>query len=84
MARERQETRSAQIRAQLDHPVIDCDGHLSEFLPSFVDYLRRVGGSSFAERYLAKYKQVPVRPKTPEERRYRRQRRGYWWASPTR
>ena len=84
MARQRQETRSAQIRAQLDHPVIDCDGHLSEFLPSFVDYLRRVGGSSFAERYLAKYKQVPVRPKTLEERRYRRQRRGYWWASPTR
>ena len=28
-----QPTRSARIRASLDHPVIDVDGHVIEFLP---------------------------------------------------
>jgi hypothetical protein len=37
MAMLRRETRSAEIRSQLDHPIIDADGHLLEFSPSFVD-----------------------------------------------
>ena len=32
---------TAAIRAQLDHPVIDADGHLVEFLPLIRDFLRR-------------------------------------------
>ena len=69
------ETRSAEIRSRLDHPIIDADGHLLEFSPSFVDYLRKIGGVAFADRYLAKYQATGVAPLTPEERRYQRRRR---------
>ena len=46
------ETRSAEIRSRLDHPIIDADRHLLEITPSFVDYLRKIGGAAFADRYL--------------------------------
>jgi predicted TIM-barrel fold metal-dependent hydrolase len=40
---------SAEIRAGLDHPVVDADGHYIELLPVFMeyffDYVREVGGS---------------------------------------
>jgi predicted TIM-barrel fold metal-dependent hydrolase len=74
-------TRSAEIRAKLDHPIIDCDGHLSEFMPSIVDYLRKVGGAAFAERFLTR-QQGPKPAATLAERRHRRHRRGHWWERP--
>jgi predicted TIM-barrel fold metal-dependent hydrolase len=82
MAMLRRETRSAEIRSQLDHPIIDADGHLLEFSPSFVDYLGKIGGAAFADRYLAKYRATGVAPMSEEERRRQRRRRGYWWAAP--
>ena len=39
------------LRAKLDHPVIDGDGHLIEAAPLFNDYLRQVGGNQLVERY---------------------------------
>src|SRR5262249_29872836 len=42
---------SAEIRARLDHPVIDGDGHFTELGPIFSDYLRQVGGSRMVDRY---------------------------------
>src|SRR4051812_34058386 len=75
-------TKSAEIRAKIGHPVIDCDGHLVEYPATFVDYLREVGGSEFADRYLAKYRNPRPRP-SMEERRYRRLRKAYWWGVPT-
>jgi predicted TIM-barrel fold metal-dependent hydrolase len=89
-------TRSAQIRGRLDHPVIDCDGHLREFTPQLLDYMRRVGGSAFVERYMRAYSDSNARPRevtgdfaldrlpTPEERRHGRIRRSSWWGMPTR
>ena len=47
------ESRSAQVRARLDHPVIDADGHHLEMGPVFLDYLKEVGGTTMVERYLA-------------------------------
>ncbi len=45
-------TQSAQeIRAGLDHPVIDGDGHLVEVGPVFLDYLKDVGGPAIVDRY---------------------------------
>ena len=32
---------SATIRARLKHPVIDSDGHMIEFEPGFLDYLKQ-------------------------------------------
>jgi len=36
-------SRSARIRAQLDHPVIDGDGHIVELMPVFLAYVRDNG-----------------------------------------
>ena len=47
-------TASTVIREGLDHPVVDCDGHLREFLPEWLDYMVRVGGKEWADRYLKK------------------------------
>ena len=45
--------RSAEIRARLDHPVVDTDGHLIEATPVLLDYIARVGGRNAAEQYAA-------------------------------
>ena len=42
---------AAAIRARLDHPVIDGDGHLVEAGPVFLDYLKDVAGPGVAQRY---------------------------------
>jgi len=46
--------RSAEIRADLDHPVIDVDGHLQEVTPLFrdevMDRARELGGPRLADR----------------------------------
>ena len=44
-------TQSAAIRAKLDHPIIDSDGHTAEFEPAVFDYLRDIGGSQAVERF---------------------------------
>ena len=36
------------VRAGLDHPVLDADGHLIEFLPAVRDHLVEVGGPELA------------------------------------
>ena len=48
------DSKSAAVRAQLDHPVIDGDGHWLEPVPIFLDYLRQVGGPSVVERFIHK------------------------------
>jgi predicted TIM-barrel fold metal-dependent hydrolase len=42
-------TAAAKIRARLDHPILDADGHLIEHLPALIPYLLREG---IAERDL--------------------------------
>ena len=42
-------TRSQAIRAGLDHPVIDGDGHVIELIPVFADYLREHGHSDVVD-----------------------------------
>src|SRR5579875_1288999 len=44
-------SRSKEIHRQLGHPVIDSDGHFTELMPVFVDYLKEVGGPRMAERF---------------------------------
>ena len=36
-------SKSAAIRAKLDHPIIDSDGHLIEVIPVLHDYIRAEG-----------------------------------------
>ncbi len=42
---------AATIRAGLDHPVVDADGHVIEFLPIVAEYVGEVGGHDLAERF---------------------------------
>lgn len=39
------------IRARLDHPLIDSDGHLTEFIPLVPDRLTELAGESVAQRF---------------------------------
>lgn len=48
-----QASRSQAIRSRLQHPIIDADGHMLEFQPAFLDYLKQVGGSKIVERYMS-------------------------------
>ena len=43
----------ADIRASLQHPVIDGDGHWVEFDPVFAERMRKVGGDRAAEGFHA-------------------------------
>ena len=43
----------SQIRAKLDHPVIDGDGHWVEYDPVFSEQMRKVGGDLAADGFLA-------------------------------
>lgn len=87
---------SAKLRARLNHPIIDSDGHTMEFVPAFLDYLKQVGGATLVDRfktgeggdggigfgYSNGYKSDWY-GLTPQERRARRVTRPAWWALPT-
>jgi predicted TIM-barrel fold metal-dependent hydrolase len=81
-------TRSARIRARLNHPIIDSDGHTFELGPIFVDYLKKVAGSRVADGFQSAYHDSFADPRwsrfTIEERRERRNLRPTWWAIPAR
>ena len=71
---------AARIRRQLNHPILDGDGHWIESIPVLVDYLRAVAGGDLAEEY----RQTQGRrgawyQASWEERRAKRLGRGNWW-----
>ena len=77
-------SKSAAVRAKLDHPVIDGDGHWLEPVPIFLDYLREVAGPSMVERFVTQAKKDDEWYKiSPQERLDRRLRRPTWWGEPT-
>ena len=41
----------ADIRAKLNHPVVDADGHMMECSFAVLDFVKQVGGAKIAERY---------------------------------
>lgn len=47
----RQDSKSAAVRARLNHPVIDGDGHWLEPVPLVLDCLRDVAGPALVERF---------------------------------
>src|ERR1700742_2994123 len=44
-------TKSAQVRAQLKHPIIDSDGHIMEFEPAVLDIMEKLTGREIRDRY---------------------------------
>ena len=43
--------RTQQIRDQIDHPVIDADGHTLEYLPAVREHMRDVGGQGLVDAF---------------------------------
>src|SRR5881628_4264625 len=79
------DSKSAAVRARLDHPVIDGDGHWLEPVPIFLDYLREVAGPSVVERFRKMATAHIDRgwyDMTPAERLDRRPTRPTWWGEP--
>jgi predicted TIM-barrel fold metal-dependent hydrolase len=46
-------SKSARIRARLNHPIIDSDGHTIENATVLAEYIKSVSGSKTAERFVA-------------------------------
>jgi predicted TIM-barrel fold metal-dependent hydrolase len=77
---------SAAIREKLGHPVIDVDGHTSEFIPALEPYLREVGIST---DFNALFRGVLGAVQhyydlSPAERRRQRVMKPPWWTRPMR
>ncbi len=75
-------SKSAAVRAKLDHPVIDGDGHWLEPIPIFLDFLRDVGGPSIVDKFIKKAKDTSWYEMTAAERMERRPHRPTWWGEP--
>ena len=78
--------RSAQeIRAELDHPIVDADGHIIEYWPELDRYFREEGISGGIADFLptANFDGSELWARlSPEERERERAYRGPWWAFP--
>lgn len=76
--------KSASIRHDVGHPIIDGDGHTIEFGPLLEDYLRKVGGAKLAERYSRQTSsnRMGWYALTEQERRSRRVARPPFWTMP--
>src|SRR6266576_224970 len=76
-------SKSARIRAHLNHKVIDSDGHIIEFEPGLLDYLKQLGGHKLVEHFKAwEAGLFGWYRMSPEERRDRRATRPGWWMAP--
>ncbi len=79
-------SKSAAIRARLNHPVIDCDGHTVELDPAFLDHLKEVAGADVCSRYLRRRAQggwLRWYQMSRAERHDQRAIRPPWWRVPT-
>ena len=72
-----------EIRAGLDHPVIDADGHGIEFLPWFRDLLRDEGGAAAVDGWnLVEHGAALTRDLDPATKRALGVPRMPWWGLP--
>ncbi len=49
-------SKSAALRARLNHPVLDSDGHLLEFVPVLTEYLQKAGGNDAVKAFRTAFK----------------------------
>ncbi len=79
--------RGDDVRARLDYPVIDGDGHVLECTPVFLDYFKDVAGADLAGSFYTATAEGEVSgwyALTPDERRRQRSTRPAFWFSPMR
>jgi predicted TIM-barrel fold metal-dependent hydrolase len=77
-------TEARKLRARLNHPIVDADGHWLEYGPVMRDEFRRIGGDAAVEALAAATDRVPsaLRMSLPERRR-RRVGMEAFWGSPS-
>ena len=68
------------------HPIIDCDGHIREFMPGVMPYLRETLGQAKFDSFLETGSALTNSYGGGETARRMRTRapQGAWWASPSR
>jgi predicted TIM-barrel fold metal-dependent hydrolase len=49
-------SKSAALRARLNHPVVDSDGHLVEYVPVLSEYLQKAGGNDAVKAFRSAFK----------------------------
>ena len=76
-------SKSAAIRAKLDHPIIDSDGHLIEVTPVLYDYIRAEGGESVLQRVKKNADFQHWTQLSADERSDARTTAITWWLAPT-
>jgi hypothetical protein len=76
------DSKSASVRTQLDHPVIDGDGDWLEPVPIFLAYLREAGGPSMVDHFVRQAKEAGWYAMSPAERLDVRLKRPTWWGEP--
>lgn len=74
---------AAALRARLNHPVIDADGHVLEYHPVLRDFVVEEGGATAAPLFDAFISRVDLSAIPIGERRRRRITRGPWWGFPS-
>ncbi len=76
---------SAQVRAEVGHPIIDADGHVLELVDAAHGHLREAMGAAAFQRWLDKGPVVrrSQHPYTLEERQRNRTPQGAWWGTHT-
>ena len=78
---------SAEIRTQLDHPVLDADGHTIEFMPAVREYLKDLAGGDIAARIFSSSAGSPIPfgwyKSDPDQRMAERRSRPPWWGLPS-
>src|SRR5260370_9111003 len=69
-----------QIRTNLSHPVIDGDGHWTEYCPVFAEKMRKVVGDKGADGFLAAQRSIPdtLRLTIAERKQRGVGMQGYW------
>jgi hypothetical protein len=75
-------SKSARVRARLDHPIVDGDGHWLEPIPIFLDYLRDLAGPSVVDQFVKKASDTTWYDLAPDERMRQRMHRPTWWGEP--
>jgi predicted TIM-barrel fold metal-dependent hydrolase len=76
---------AAAIRARLDHPIVDADGHLLEFVPLVRDFIAEIAGESVAQRFDTVTKgSALTRALDVKTKRSLGLARHGWWGLPTR
>src|SRR5438874_1818357 len=77
-------TEARKLRARLNHPIIDADGHWAEFAPHMREEFRRIGGDTAVQALDMASARIPNSLRmSVSERRHRRIGQEAFWFLPT-